>query len=356
MKDINFQPKTNLELQEFCLTINPRDYERSRNSLNGKVTMLSPYITAGVISLVQIKAKILEKHSLDNSYKLIQELAWRDYFQSVYLSLGQKIFTSIKNEQDFALSDKIPTSILEAKTGIKVIDNAVTKLYETGYLHNHERMWLAMLICNIAGTKWETGAAWMYYHLLDGDLASNTLSWQWVAGTFSSKKYFANQENLNKYGNSKDRQFGTILDLSYEQLSQNSSDNIVPSIFLDRIPNNLENNTEYLASFFQKADIADNQNSYFTIHTITQDLSEKYNPVLVFEDDLDWLICKKRIDFIVSQIKLIAPETKLIVLQKNDQSSQEITQKLPKQTRLFPSLTDYYSSFFKFWSKAEKLL
>ena len=66
-----------------------------------------------------------------------------------------------------------------------------------------------------------------------------------MAETFSSKKYFANQENLNKYGSSQDKQFGTILDLSYKQLSQNSNDNIVPGIFLDRSSNNLENNTEY---------------------------------------------------------------------------------------------------------------
>ena len=213
-----------------------------------------------------------------------------------------------------------------------------------------------MLICNIAGTKWQAGAAWMYYHLLDGDLASNTLSWQWVAGTFSSKKYFANQENLNKYGNSQDRQFGTFLDKSYEDLSQDSDDKIAPSLFKDRSPAVLENNTEYLASFFEKADEDDNQDSHFTINTITDDLSQKPNPVLVFIEDRDWLISKKRIDFVVAQIKLIAPNTKLLVLQKNSENSQDLIDKLPKQIRLFPTLTDYYPSFFKFWSKAERLV
>ena len=356
MTTTNFPPKSNSQLLEHCLTIDPIVYERSRNNLNGKVTMLSPYITAGIVSLTEIKSIVLKIHGLKNSLKLVQELAWRDYFQSVHLSLGDEIFKSIKREQEFALFDEIPTTILEAKTGIKVIDNAVTKLNQTGYLHNHERMWLAMLICNIAGTKWETGAAWMYYHLLDGDLASNTLSWQWVAGTFSSKKYFANQENLNKYGNSQDRQFGTILDKSYEELSQDSDDKICPSLFKDRSPAILENNTEYLASFFEKADEHDNQNSYFTINTITDDLSQKSNPVLVFIEDRDWLISKKRIDFVVPQIKLIAPETKLLVLQKSDENSQDLIEKLPRQTRLFPTLTDYYPSFFKFWSKAERLV
>ena len=217
-------------------------------------------------------------------------------------------------------------------------------------------MWLAMLVCNIAGTYWETGAKWMYYHLLDGDLASNTLSWQWVAGTFSSKKYFANQENLNKYGNSQDRQYKTILDKSYEELSQNSDDKIAPKEFEDRSELKLENNTEYLASFFEKAGEYNDQHSYFTITTITDDLGQKPNPVLVFIEDKRWLISKNRIDFVVSQIKLTAPSTKILILQKDGLSNQEIVDKLPEQERMFPTLTGYYQSFFKFWSKAEKLV
>jgi deoxyribodipyrimidine photolyase len=356
MPPLNFEPKTHEELLEYCTTIDPRDYERSRNSLNGKVTMLSPYITAGIISLSEIKSVVLQKHDMRNSLKLIQELAWRDYFKSVQSILGDKIFQSIKSEQAFAEFDEIPTSILEAKTGIEVIDNAVTKLYKTGYLHNHERMWLAMLICNIAGTNWKTGAKWMYYHLIDGDLASNSLSWQWVAGTFSSKKYFANQENLNKYGNSQDRQSGTIIDKSYEELSQYSDLKIAPLIFDDRSQVNLENNTEYLTSFFEKADRNDNQNTYFTINTISNELILETSPVLVYIEDPNWLISKNRIDFVVSQIKLIAPNTKLLVLKKNDESTQDLIDSLPIQPRLFPTLTYYYSSFFKFWSYAEKLV
>jgi deoxyribodipyrimidine photo-lyase len=216
-------------------------------------------------------------------------------------------------------------------------------------------MWLAMLICNIAGTKWETGAAWMYYHLLDGDLASNTLSWQWVAGTFSSKKYFANQENLNKYGNSQDRQYGTILDKSYEDLAQDSENKVVPSIFKDRSQNNLIDNTNYLLEKFEKADQSDS-NNYFTINTIVADLGQKQNPVLVYINDPNWLISKKRIDFAVAQIKLTAPDTKLLILDKNDPKYANLIQNLPKQSRLFPSLTNYYSSFFKFWSFAERLI
>jgi deoxyribodipyrimidine photo-lyase len=356
MNNTIFEPKTKAQLLEYVSTIDPKNYERTRNSLNGSVTMLSPYITAGVISLTEIKDKILSQNSIQISFKLIQELAWRDYFQSVLRSLGDETFKSIKREQEFAQYVEMPTAVLEAKTGIEVIDKAVTKLYEIGYLHNHERMWLAMLVCNVAGTKWEVGAKWMYYHLIDGDLASNTLSWQWVAGTFSSKKYFANQENLNKYGNSQNKQLGTVLDKSYEELSQNSDDKIAPTVFEDRTELRLENNTEYLASFFEKADQSDDQSSYFTITTINESLLTKPNPVLVFVEDKDWLISKQRIDFVVSQIKLIAPNIKLLIVQKDSPDYDNIIDKLPKQERMFPTLTDYYQSFFKFWSKAERLV
>jgi deoxyribodipyrimidine photo-lyase len=352
----DFKPQKKDQLLEYASTIDPVKYEQTRNSLSGNVTMLSPYITCGTISLTDIKHVIQSKTNKPASTKLVQELAWRDYFQSVQLFMKDDIFKSIKRGQDFAVSDDIPTAILEGKTGIKIIDNAVNKLHSTGYLHNHERMWLAMLICNVAGTKWETGAKWMYYHLLDGDIASNTLSWQWVAGTFSSKKYFANQENLNKYGANQDKQYNTILDKSYEELSQNSDNKIAPRQFENRTELGLWNYTDYLKSFFEEANIENDQNSYFTITTITANLSQISNPVLVFIEDLDWLISKQRIDFVVGQIKLIAPDTKILVLQKDSMDSGDIIKKLPKQERLFPTLNDYYQSFFKFWSKAERLI
>jgi len=112
---------------------------------------------------------------------------------------------------------ELPVALLNGSTGIEVIDKALVNLMEHGVMHNHERMWIASIACNIAKTQWPEAAKWMHYHLLDGDLASNTLSWQWVAGTFSNKRYLANQENINKY--SKRSQEGTFLDCSYETLA-----------------------------------------------------------------------------------------------------------------------------------------
>lgn len=77
-------------------------------------------------------------------------------------------------------------------------------------------MYLASLTCNLAKSHWRVPAQWMYYHLLDGDLASNHCSWQWVAGAFSSKKYYCNQENINRYTYTDQR--GTFLDQPYETL------------------------------------------------------------------------------------------------------------------------------------------
>ena len=105
----------------------------------------------------------------------------------------------------------------ESCTGIEAIDNAIALLYKEGTMHNHLRMYTAFLVCNLAGFHWKHPAQWMYYHLLDGDWASNALSWQWVAGTFSNKKYIANQENINHYTRTFQR--GTYLDTSYEELA-----------------------------------------------------------------------------------------------------------------------------------------
>lgn len=148
--------------------------------------------------------------------KLVQELAWRDYWQQIWIHRGDEIDQDLKSKQSRQTNSKIPLSILQAKTGIISIDKAIEAFYTTGYLHNHLRMYIAGLCCTLGRSHWHTPAQWMYYHLLDGDWASNALSWQWVAGTNSSKQYFANQENINKYTHS--QQKNSFLDFSYEEL------------------------------------------------------------------------------------------------------------------------------------------
>lgn len=200
-------------------SIDPLRYGRSRNFIDGSVTYLSPYISRGVISTKTVLSKILDKgYRPDTIEKFIQELAWRDYWQQIWRIKGEAINKDLKNKQHPVSSTGIPKSLLEASTGIKAIDNAITTFYKTGYLHNHVRMYIASLACNIGQCHWKSPAKWMYYYLLDADWGSNALSWQWVAGTNSKKKYIANQENINKYCYTEQK--GTFLDVPYAVLAE----------------------------------------------------------------------------------------------------------------------------------------
>ncbi|MEM9896591.1 MAG: FAD-binding domain-containing protein, partial [Bacteroidota bacterium] len=195
--------------------IDPVAYRKTRNFIDGAVTKLSPYISRGVISTKQIFQSVLERGYHPNKIeKFIQELAWRDYWQQVWVDKGDEINGDLRREQPNVDNRAMPKSIIDANTGIKAIDEAIADFYQTGYLHNHLRMYIAMISCNVGGSHWEVPARWMYYHLHDGDWASNALSWQWVSGANAGKEYYANQQNINKYCYT--RQKGTFLDVEYE--------------------------------------------------------------------------------------------------------------------------------------------
>ena len=145
--------------------------------------------------------------------KFVQELAWRDYWQQIWINKGTLINYDLKNKQEGVKNYLIPKAILEGKTSIKAIDDSITDFYESGYIHNHVRMYIASLCCNIGGCHWKLPAKWMY-HLLDADWASNALSWQWVCGSNSNKLYFANQNNINKYCHT--NQKNSFIDIEYQ--------------------------------------------------------------------------------------------------------------------------------------------
>jgi len=147
--------------------------------------------------------------------KLVQELAWRDYWQQTWMAKGDQITSDLKQTQDPVSNHDMPEAIEKANTCIQAVDKGIETLYKSGYMHNHMRMYVASICCNIARSHWLSPAKWMYSHLLDGDLASNFLSWQWVAGTYAKKKYYANQDNINKYFHSSQK--NTFLDVEYEQ-------------------------------------------------------------------------------------------------------------------------------------------
>lgn len=181
-----------------------KDYEASRNYVSGPVSRLSAYIRHGVLSLAEVRDYALKKERLpEDAAKFVNELAWRDYWQRVYAEIGDGIWedrepykTGWPRER---YADELPDDIAQGETGLPCIDAFVRTLVETGYLHNHVRMWLAAYIVHWRRVKWQAGARWFLSHLIDGDPASNNLSWQWVASTFSAKPYIFNRENLEKY-------------------------------------------------------------------------------------------------------------------------------------------------------------
>lgn len=196
--------------------IDPAAYARSRNHLSGAVTHLSPLITHGVIDTSTVANVIVEKYNSEQAEKLLTELAWREFFHRVWQVHGDGIFSDMRQPQENVATHRLPAAVLKGNTGIATIDECISTLATTGYMHNHARLWVAAVTCNTARTHWYQPARWLYYHLLDGDLASNSLSWQWVAGSFSHRKYYANQDNLNRF--SQQTQTGTFLDVSYEEL------------------------------------------------------------------------------------------------------------------------------------------
>ena len=198
----------------------PVHYARTRNFINGGVSYLSPYLSRGFITVPQVVARLKDRGmGMEQAEKFIQELAWREFYTRTWFQKGDGIFTDIRHPQAGVLHTGLPAVVKDASTGIQALDTHLGTFSTTGYLHNHLRMYLAAITCNVGKYHWSDPAAWLYYHLLDGDLASNALSWQWCAGTFSNKQYYVNQVNVNTYTGT--AQSGTFLDFSYEDLPIN---------------------------------------------------------------------------------------------------------------------------------------
>ena len=204
--------------------LHPAKYALSRNALDGAVSGLSPYFTHGILGMRQAVARVVQRQRLNFEDKLMFEFAWREFFHHVYSREGAKVLSDMRPNSVWAgrYAKVLPADIREARTGVNVIDAAVRQLYATGYLHNHARMWLASYVVHLRKVHWRVGADWLYGHLLDGDVPSNHLSWQWVAGTFSSKPYLFNADNVAKYAPQGDFKSwlskGSVLDQSYEEL------------------------------------------------------------------------------------------------------------------------------------------
>ena len=184
-------------------SINAASYSKTRNHLDGAVSGLSPYIRHGVIGANDVRNHILNQFTKNSCERFLQQLSWRDYWHRLYRQNPDWIWNDIEpyktgfQPQDYAQA--LPSDITQGETGVAAIDQFIQQLTETGWVHNHARLYLAAYICHWRRVKWQAGARWMMMHLLDGDPASNNLSWQWVASTFAHKPYFFNLDNIRKY-------------------------------------------------------------------------------------------------------------------------------------------------------------
>ncbi|RYD48018.1 MAG: hypothetical protein EOP85_04390 [Verrucomicrobiaceae bacterium] len=177
-------------------------YARDRNHVrpgHAGVSRLSPAIRHRLITEAEVTAAVLRAHSFGRVEKFVQEVYWRRYWKS-WLSLRPEVWdrylADLEEERNPALAEEIEGG----NSGNAVIDHFARELVETGYLHNHSRMWLAAWWVHEARLSWQSGAAFFFRHLLDADPASNTLSWRWVAGWQTlGKTYLARRSNLEKY-------------------------------------------------------------------------------------------------------------------------------------------------------------
>ena len=169
------------------------------------ISCLSPYVTHGVINEIEIINKVLKKHLFVKSEKFIQEVLWRIYWKG-WLELRPDVWgdylINLKTHREKYKTDKNYLNAIEGNTNIKCFDDWVKELKETNYLHNHARMWFASIWIFTLDLPWELGAEFFLKHLYDGDSASNTLGWRWVAGIQTpGKHYLASGWNIKKFTN-----------------------------------------------------------------------------------------------------------------------------------------------------------
>lgn len=195
-------------------------YARTRNALDGHTSGLGPYLTHGVTDVSEVIARLASRGNVAWGDKFVYELGWREYAQHAWRVLGEEIWQEPRSAPaagDGVYARTMPRDLEAASTGVAIIDEQVKALYATGVLHNHARMWIASYAVHIRKVDWRVGATWMYAHLLDGDLAANTLGWQWVAGTWTGKPYLFNADNVEKYAPGFASR-GAAIDTTYETL------------------------------------------------------------------------------------------------------------------------------------------
>ena len=191
---------------------NLNEYSKLRNfdfgpNKRSNISCISPYVTHGVINEIEIIKKSLKKYSFVKNEKFIQEVLWRVYWKG-WLELRPDVWTDFKYslkklKKEYENNNKYIEAI-NAKTNIDVFNSWVNELKNFNYLHNHTRMWFASIWIFSLKLPWQLGAEFFLQHLYDGDAASNTLGWRWVAGVQTKgKHYIATEWNIKKFTNNR---------------------------------------------------------------------------------------------------------------------------------------------------------
>ena len=200
--------KEALDVMERYIENNISDYTAKRNFDFGpqnrkNISCLSPYITHRLISEYEVAKKTLSKYPYQKVEKFIQEIFWRVYWKG-WLELRPKVWTDFVEDTKNIENTKEYEKAINGETNIDCFNDWVKELKENNYLHNHTRMWFASIWIFTLKLPWQKGAEFFLRELYDGDAASNTLSWRWVAGIQTKgKNYIAQNWNINKFTNNK---------------------------------------------------------------------------------------------------------------------------------------------------------
>ena len=186
-----------------------RNYDLGANN-RSTVSALSPWIRHRLITEEEVLTQTLARYSTSTAMKFIQEVFWRGYFKgwleqhpSVWHSYERGVLAAQNRLHSNAQLNADYIGAIEGTTGIACFDHWCRELVETGFLHNHARMWFASIWIFTLRLPWELGAEFFLNHLIDGDPASNTLSWRWVGGLHTKgKTYLARPDNIAKYTDS----------------------------------------------------------------------------------------------------------------------------------------------------------
>ena len=277
------------------------DYSKQRNFDYGpdkrsNVSCLSPYITHGVINELEVIRKSLKKFSFIKNEKFIQEVLWRTYWKG-WLELRPNVWSDylieLKKIREEFKDNKIYINAVEGKTNIECFNYWVNELKNNNYLHNHTRMWFASIWIFTLELPWQLGAELFMQHLYDGDAASNTLGWRWVAGVQTQgKHYLASEWNIKKFTNNRFNNIKLnenappkISEKTYSIIKQdfNNPKNIEDKSLLI-FENNLSfENTDFQNTKFKKIYLVSNKNQNRSIKL--SEKVEKFKLLLISDQE-----------------------------------------------------------------------